>query len=90
MTANGEVRLKEPSGNVLEADKTEMRNRFQNGFAEHVRLLLTNNATITADYAVRRDGYITVYDRVVYNRCATCVMPNGKPLWQISRPAIDA
>lgn len=83
MTANGEVRLKEPSGNVLEADKTEMRNRFRDGFAEHLRLLLTNNATITADYAVRRDGYITVYDRVVYNRCATCVMPNGEPLWQI-------
>jgi LPS-assembly protein len=67
----------------MEADRAEMRNRFQDGFAEHLRLLLTNNATMVADYAVRRDGYITVYDRVIYNRCATCILTDGSPLWQL-------
>ncbi|HFC04899.1 MAG TPA: LPS-assembly protein LptD, partial [Rhizobiales bacterium] len=49
----------------------------------HLRLLMTNDATMTADYAKRTDGNITVYQHVTYTRCKECVLPNGKPLWQI-------
>ncbi len=83
MTAVGEVRLTEPSGNILEAERATLMNNFKDGFAEHLRLLLTNNATITADYATRQDGYLTVYENVVYTACKECRLSSGKPLWQL-------
>jgi lipopolysaccharide assembly outer membrane protein LptD (OstA) len=48
LRADGEIRLIEPGGNVLEADVAELWNRMRDGFATHLRLLLTNEATITA------------------------------------------
>jgi LPS-assembly protein len=83
MTANGSVKIKEPGGNVLEADYAQLENKFKDGFAEHLRLLLTNEATITAQYARRSNGVITVYEHVNYTRCKTCVSEDGTPLWQI-------
>ena len=83
MTAEGEVRLTEPGGNVLEADFAQLENKFRDGFARHLRLLLTNDATVTADYARRRDGYLTTYENVTYTRCKTCEIAPGVPLWQI-------
>ncbi len=83
LSANGEVRLKEPGGNVLEADRAQLRDKFREGFAAHLKLLLTNNSTVTADYATRHEGYLTIYEHVTYTRCRTCVLPNGAPLWQI-------
>jgi LPS-assembly protein len=83
MTANGSVRLKEPGGNVLEADYAQLEDKFKNGFAEHLRLLLTNDATLTAEYAKRTDGVVTVYEHVTYTRCKTCVSADGTPAWQL-------
>lgn len=83
LTANGNVRLKEPGGNILEADEAELRDRFKEGFAKHLLLLLTNDATMTADYAVRQDGYLTIYDNVTYTRCQRCKDPTHPPLWQL-------
>ncbi len=83
MRADGEVRLREPGGNVLTADIAQLENRFRDGFARHLRLLLTNNSTITADYSRRRDGYLTVFDHVTYTRCKYCVTSTGAPLWEI-------
>jgi LPS-assembly protein len=83
LSANGEVRLKEPGGNVLEAERAQLQNKFRDGFARHLRLLLTNDATVTADYATRHDGYLTIYEHVTYTRCQTCVLSDGSPLWEI-------
>jgi LPS-assembly protein len=83
MIAVGEVKLIEPGGNILEAERAQLMNNFKDGFAEHLRLLLTNDATITADYAVRQDGYLTVYTNVIYTACKECRLSNGKPLWQL-------
>jgi LPS-assembly protein len=83
LRADGEVRLREPGGNILEADIAQLQNKFRDGFAEHLRLLLTNDATLTADYAKRTDGTLTIYTRVAYTRCKTCVFASGEPLWQL-------
>jgi len=83
MRAAGRVHLREPGGNILQADVAQLQNKFRDGFARHLRLLLTNDASLTADYARRRDGNITVYQHVTYTRCKECVLPNGEPLWQI-------
>jgi LPS-assembly protein len=81
--ANGSVRLMEPGGNILEADEAELQDRFREGFARHLLLLLTNDASVTADYARRSDGYLTVYDNVTYTRCKRCADPSHPPLWQL-------
>lgn len=82
-SANGSVVLKEPNGNVLEADSTTMRDTFAAGFGEHVKALLTNNVTITAQYARRYENGITIYEHASYTACKTCVWPDGNPVWQI-------
>lgn len=83
LRADGEIRLIEPGGNILEADVAELWNRMRDGFAEHLRLLLTNEATLTAEYVSRREGALTVYTLVTYTRCKACVLADGTPLWQI-------
>lgn len=82
-TANGSIRLTEPNGNVLEADYAELEETFKEGFANHVRALLTNDVTITARYARRYENGVTVYEDATYTACKTCVDEGGTPLWQI-------
>jgi LPS-assembly protein len=83
LRATGSIRLREPGGNILEADLIHLQNKFRDGFAEHLRFLLTNDATVTADYARRQDGVITVFERATYTACKTCVARDGTPLWSI-------
>ena len=81
--ANGSVVFREPNGNVIEADTAEFFNRFKEGFANHLRALLTNDVTITADYARRYENGVTVYERASYTACKTCVDSGHTPIWQI-------
>jgi LPS-assembly protein len=81
--ANGSVILREPNGNVLQADYAEITKKFKEGFARHVMALLTNDVTITADYARRTEDGITVYERATYTACKGCVSKDGTPMWQI-------
>src|SRR5439155_20014407 len=53
------------------------------GFAQHLKLLIINNSTVTADYATRHEGSLTIYEHVTYTRCQTCMLDDGTPLWQI-------
>ncbi|MCA3561633.1 MAG: LPS-assembly protein LptD [Aestuariivirga sp.] len=82
-SANGSIVLKEPNGNVLEADSATLKDTFKEGFADHVRALLTNNVTITAQYARRYANGITIYEHASYTACKTCVTQDGTPVWQI-------
>jgi LPS-assembly protein len=81
--ANGSIMLREPNGNVIEADSAELQENFKEGFARHVRALLTNDVTITADYARRYENGITVYEKASYTACVDCVSDGGTPAWQI-------
>ncbi len=81
--AEGEVYLREPNGNVLTADIVNIDDKFRDGFARHLRLIMTNGATMTARYAVRRNGNITVYTDVAYTACKTCRLAGGTPLWEL-------
>ncbi len=83
LEAVGEVHLREPNGNVLVADVINMDDRFRDGFARHLRLLMTNGAELKARYAVRRDGDITVYENVSYTACQACRSRAGVPMWEL-------
>lgn len=82
--ANGSVEVREPNGNILKADRIALTDKFKLGFAEHVKALLTNNVTITADHARRYDGEITVYEKAAYSACMECRTRSGDPLWVIT------
>ena len=82
-SANGSIVLREPNGNVLEADFAELDDKFREGFARHVKALLTNDVTITARYARRYENGITIYEQANYTACKTCIDEGGRPLWQI-------
>lgn len=82
-SANGSIEFREPNGNVLQADYAELKDTFKEGFARHVKALLTNDVTITAAYARRYENGITIYEHATYTACKTCVIEGGTPLWQI-------
>jgi LPS-assembly protein len=82
-TANGSVELREPNGNVMLAASIELTNRFKLGFAKKLKALLTNNVTITSDYAKRLDGGITVFENAHYTACKNCDTKSGAPLWEL-------
>jgi LPS-assembly protein len=82
-TANGSVELREPNGNIMQAATLELTNRFKQGFARHLKALLTNDVTITADYARRIEGGITVFENAHYTACKNCETRNGQPLWEL-------
>jgi LPS-assembly protein len=82
-TAHGSVVMREPHGNTVMADEATMWNNFKEGFARHMKALLTNRASVTADYARRYENGIWVYERASYTACDTCVSKDGTPVWQI-------
>ena len=81
--ANGSVELREPNGNILQATKMDLQNKFKTGFAEHVKALLNNDVTITARYARRVDGNTTVFTKATYTACKDCKTRSGNPVWAI-------
>ena len=81
--ANGSIVLREPNGNALEATSAEIEENFKQGFARHVRALLTHNVTITAQYARRFENGVTIYEKASYSACKDCVSAGGTPAWQI-------
>lgn len=82
-TANGSVELREPNGNVLQSATLELKSKFKLGFARHLKALLTNDVTITADYAKRIDGGITIFEHAHYTACKNCETKSGDPLWEL-------
>lgn len=81
--ANGSVELREPNGNIMQATEAMLRNKFKEGFARHVRALLTNDVTIAALYAKRQENGITVFEQSHYTACVTCITSGGDPMWEI-------
>ncbi len=81
--ANGSVELREPNGNVMLAESLALRDKFKQGFARHLTALLTNDGTITAQYAVRQADGITIFEDAHYTACRGCETRNGDPLWEL-------
>ena len=83
LTATGNIEIHEPDGNILFARYGRFDSGFRDGFARHLRMLMTNSATLKARYLVRRKGYLTTYYDVHYTRCSVCKLDGGRPLWEL-------
>ena len=81
--ANGSIVLREPNGNVLNADSLVTRNAFRDGFAKHIQALLTNDGVITSPFVRRVHGNIFIYEKAHYTTCRDCKTRDGHPLWEV-------
>ncbi len=81
--ANGSIVLKEPNGNVLNADSMVMHNAFRDGFARHIVALLNNDGVITSPYVKRQHGNLFIYEKATYTTCRDCKTRSGNPVWVV-------
>jgi LPS-assembly protein len=83
-TAEGNVVLIEPDGQVLFADRAELSGGMRDAALEGLRGLLAANARVAAAGARRTGGTVTDLARVVYSPCNLCAEdPTRPPLWQL-------
>jgi len=82
--AEGNVQLIEPDGQVLFADRVELKDRFRDGVLDGFRALLAANAKVAANGARRTGATVHELSRVVYSSCDLCRDdPTAPPLWQL-------
>ena len=83
VTANGNVALLEPSGDVVFASFMELSGDFKNGIIEDIRILLSDDVRIAAVAGRRTDGNRTEMRNAVYSPCRNCPFPGAPPMWRI-------
>lgn len=84
VAADGDVRLKEPDGNVVFADSLTLTGDFREGFVRSLSLLTPENARVAASSARRHEGNVIIFDKAVYSACQVDPKhPERAPFWQI-------
>jgi LPS-assembly protein len=84
VTASGHVSLLEPTGEVLFADFIELTNRFQDGFLQDIRALLSDRSRLAGNTGRRTNGNRLEMRRGIYSPCDLCRDdPTRAPLWQL-------
>ena len=82
--AYGHVSLSEPSGQVVFAERIELKDDLREGVVENFRMLFPDDTKVAANSAVRSGGNRTVMNKVVFSPCRLCPEnPTRAPLWQI-------
>ncbi len=83
-TAEGNVVMIEPDGQVFFADRAELSGGMRDAVLNGLRGLLAENTRVAAAGGRRTDGRITDLARVVYSPCELCREdPTRPPLWQL-------
>lgn len=84
VTASGNIRILEPTGEVIFADYVELSEDMRDGTIENLRILLADNARIAAAGGRRSNGNVTEMAKAVYSPCEVCKDdPTRAPLWQV-------
>jgi LPS-assembly protein len=84
ITASGHVSLSQPTGEILFANYLELRDAMTQGFAEDVRMLLSDQSRLAANTARRTGGNRTELRKAVYSPCDLCRNdPTAPPEWQL-------
>ncbi len=89
VTASGNVQILEPSGDVMFAEYAELTNQLATGTLHKIRILMQNNARVSANGARKISESKTEVARGVYSPCDVCKEdPERSPLWQIKADKI--
>lgn len=82
----GNIKLKEPSGDIFFTDAAEFTGDFKKGVIETLRLWTKDESQLSAAHGYREDGNETHFKKAIYSPCKVCRNETGKaslPLWQI-------
>jgi LPS-assembly protein len=82
LTAIGNVRIQDPNGNVISAERYQLADDFSEGFAESLSITTKDQTRIAARRAIRRDGNVTEFEEGRFSPCKND--PGKPPLWCIS------
>jgi len=84
VTATGNISLLDPEGDVVFADYVELSDELKNGVIENLRIRLSDDSRIAANFGRRTNGVRTTMNKVVYSPCKPCEDdPEAAPLWQV-------
>ncbi len=82
--AKEEEALTVPNYNLSFAPYAEFSNKFQDGFINEAKMLMADNARLSAHSAKRVGGQKIIFRQAVYSPCKVCQLdPAKKPLWQL-------
>lgn len=82
--AEGNVRIHQPSGDVLFAKESELTSNMAQGFVDQVSILFKDGSRMAAADAQLYEGRYLIADRGLYTACDVCKNdPSKPPLWQI-------
>ena len=84
VSAEGNVVMLEPNGDVHFADQVDLQDDLKNGYVKKLRTVLADGSRFTAEEGHRRGGTITEMSDATYTPCEPCKLdPEKAPLWQI-------
>lgn len=84
VTANGNISLLEPTGEVVFADHIELTGNMRDGIIENMRVRMSDDSRIAAAGGRRIGGTRTEFRKAVYSPCELCEKdPTRAPIWQV-------
>jgi LPS-assembly protein len=89
LVASGGVRMLEPNGHVVTAERLDITDNFRDGFVTSLNVVTPERARFSAESAERRDGNLTIFNKGSYTACEPCIEhPERPPLWRIKAARI--
>ncbi|MDJ0942943.1 MAG: LPS assembly protein LptD [Kiloniellales bacterium] len=84
VTASGNVRLVEPSGEIIFAEFAEVTGDLREAFIRDIRILMTDRSRLAGANGQRTAGNFTEVNKGVFSPCELCREdPTRPPLWQL-------
>lgn len=83
LSLSGNIIFQDEHGNIIHADVLTFDEHFDNGFVEHIKILLTEEeGRMTAQKVTRKNGKKNIFKRATYSPCQICDT-SPLPLWQL-------
>jgi LPS-assembly protein len=87
--AEGNVRLTEADGKIVNAQRLDLNEHFRDGFVDSLHLETADKTRLAAARADRTEGRLTVFQSGVYTACEPCRdNPQAPPKWQVKAARI--
>lgn len=84
IVASGNVSILEPSGSVTFSNYAELSGDMKRAVAQRIRVLLADDARLTAIRGRREAGTRNILDQGSYTACEPCAQdPSKPPLWAV-------
>lgn len=87
--AEGNVRLTDPEGKIITAERLDLDDHFRDGFVDSLHVETVDKTRMAAARAERTGEGVTVFQSGVYTACEPCKdNPAAPPKWQVKAARI--